>query len=852
MLMDVQAALNNWSSLHLNVFRTMLRLPLPDSHLQYSSSFVEFHGLDFKDRMRSYPPFPPVVLEALDWLLLCTDKVDFFTSFWFANCDGTLTDENLVKVCSAWRELFASIVGRTISYSELDDNIAHFSAINEITVLAQTCFSGVGGNDVMQWSYLSQDNPEVVGCVKEILEVLKQWQKVQALFMSQRHLAEVIDLGVYVMNAAGELDMMRWRESLNNLIAAVLAKGDWGCQTLGQLDAYWPLAKDMDTAIFNVSTKLLASLQSNEPLTTFFRIVRDDNAFTSSLEVAMGLQEMECPAELWDSDRGRVDEKYLSMTRNIRSYLYHYLYNFPAKLSSVADFLTVFAHLNPSMSPDVIAENLNDCNRVREALMEIIRFDAEGASSSRLMKLYEPKCRSRWTLQCAGATSTYDLEGSVKSGMGFSDGGDSMLSGHHELLLEYCTRSHATGDERDLKHALPELLDFQSNIVLSREGDVVGGSLHTIVDTFLHQLGWTRRLRDVISQLSDAGHFDFYPSYLIHLSVELEDSEFVCRVEEAQRTLSQWTACIADLRDKFHFLNYFDIKRCFVLLDSLVKYVNNGRTGGSAFAALRDVVSGYVCFINPEAGHDEAITTEATDRLLRGWLASGQATLQTAASSALLVPFCGALHEALCFVGPRWRAVHLADMDQYVNVPELKNGIVYSVCAPSTKEEYEQALTMYASRGVMPEWEVCMVCSKYTSLETVSNFLLRWRKSHLFGRENSLFYMVEIQDLSYEIQDDIGHLLREILSEKSNSSVGGRMFSRGPLVLSSRGSKHVCPLTAQFQHSLISNSSLPSNILSKLFSQLADTRQGNVGVEVHHGKQVGCGKKFQHQTESGK
>ncbi|CAE7410937.1 unnamed protein product, partial [Symbiodinium microadriaticum] len=245
MLMDVQAALNNWSSLHLNVFRTMLRLPLPDSHLQYSSSFVEFHGLDFKDRMRSYPPFPPVVLEALDWLLLCTDKVDFFTSFWFANCDGTLTDENLVKVCSAWRELFASIVGRTISYSELDDNIAHFSAINEITVLAQTCFSGVGGNDVMQWSYLSQDNPEVVGCVKEILEVLKQWQKVQALFMSQRHLAEVIDLGVYVMNAAGELDMMRWRESLNNLIAAVLAKGDWGCQTLGQLDAYWPLAKDM-------------------------------------------------------------------------------------------------------------------------------------------------------------------------------------------------------------------------------------------------------------------------------------------------------------------------------------------------------------------------------------------------------------------------------------------------------------------------------------------------------------------------------------------------------------------------------------------------------------------------------
>ena len=842
MLMDVQAALNNWSALQLNIYRVMLRLPLPTSHLDYSPSFEEFHGEDFKERLRSYPPVPAVLLEALDWLCLCTEKVDFFTSFWLANCGGEVTDDNIWRIGLAWRELFASILQRTITYAVLDENIAFFSDDNEIAVMTQTCLVG---NDVEEerWVCLSRDSVDVTTTVNEILQVLRHWRKVHSLFTSQERIAQLTDAATFMLNVEGEADMMHWKRRFADFVAAVVAHGEWGKQTMQHMDSYWPLTQGLDTGILKVSLTLLTSLEMNEPLTTFFRIVRDDNAFTSSLEVAMGLQEMQCPPDLWDHERGRVDEKYLSMARNIRSYIYHYLYDYPAKLSSVTDFLEVFANLNPSMSPDVIADNLTECNRVRDALMEIIRFDAEGASSSRLMKLYEPKCKSRWSLRCDGlkCRSSSQQQGQNKGGVELSDEGDDCKG--HELQLEYFSPSQSSGEERVLKHALPELLDFQSNIVLSRDGEIVGGTLHGIVDTFLHQLGWTRRLRDVLSQLSDAGHFDYYPSYVLHLSVELEATEYVRRVDEAQCMLTEWTTRIACLRDKYHLLNFFDIKRCFALLDSLMRHVRGERSDEASFAALRGVVSRYINFVNVTAGFDESVTTAATHRLLGAWMANVGHEVHTTASAALLEPFCAAMQEAFEPIGPRYRRVTVADMDQHVQVPVLKNGVIYSVCAPSTTIEYDQALTLFASRGVMPEWETCIVCSKYTSMEVVSNFLLRWKKSHLFGRENALYYMLEIQNLSYGIQDHIGQLLRELTMENASVTVGGVQLARGPLVLSCRGGKHLCPLSAQFQHSVISNSALPPKILSTLFKQMAED-DANICVEVHHGRRAGCGKSF--------
>lgn len=847
MLMDVQAALNNWPALLLNTYRTMLRLPLPADSNNHSDSFVEFHGVDFASRLRTYAPLPIALLEALDWLLLCTEKVDFFTHFWSSRCGGAITDENIITVSSMWRDLFSSIVDRSITFSSLEENISLLSDVNEITVMVQTCLVNLSSSveNPKKWVYLAKDHPDVTSTVKTVLEVCQQWRKVHSLFTSQDHISKVIDAGMYVMNAAGEADMQQWKGCLGDFNTAVLQRGEWSSQKLQDLQSYWPLAQGLDAGMLKVSLSLLISIKENEPLATFFRIVRDDNAFTSSLEVAMGLQEMECPSELWDSDRGRVDEKYLSMTRNVRSYLYKYLYDYPARLSTVSDFLAVFAHMNSAMSADVIAENLRECNHVREALMEIIRFNAEGASSSRLMKLYEPKCRSSWRLECGNNKSSVPTEGTGKSRSGVELSDEAELRGQHELMLEYFTTSHTTGEERALKHALPELLDFQSNIVLSQDGDLVGGSLHGIVDTFLHQLGWTRRLRDVLALLSDAGHFDYYPSYSFRLSVELEPGEFIARVEDAERKLFQWTEHIADLRERFHFLNYFDIKRCFVLLDALRTFTVSAQDS-EATAVLRNVVSRYICFVNASAGYDAEVVAGATSSLIDNWAVAEKASGRDAMSAQLLEPLCEAMHTAFRHIGPRFRSVTLTNIDEYVNIPSLKGGVVYSVCAPSSKAEYDQALTLYAARGMMPEWEFCMVCSKYTSLESITNFILRWKKSHLFGRENTLFYLLEINHLPYGIQDETGRILRELAMENASTVIQGRTLTRGPLILSCKGGKHMCPLAAQFQHSLISNSALPEKLLRLIFARPESATQAlsHTCVEVHHGRYAGSGKSF--------
>jgi hypothetical protein len=44
------------------------------------------------------------------------------------------------------------------------------------------------------------------------------------------------------------------------------------------------------------------------------------------------MQEMNTPIELWDAIHGRVNEKYLSMIRNVRSYLHRYLYSYEHQL----------------------------------------------------------------------------------------------------------------------------------------------------------------------------------------------------------------------------------------------------------------------------------------------------------------------------------------------------------------------------------------------------------------------------------------------------------------------------------------------------------------------------------------
>ena len=778
-------------------------------------------------------------MRTLDVLLLSTEKVDFFSKFWYANTNGDVTDENLCLIRDRWSSFFHSLLSGEVTFATLDSNQKFLEDHNELSVLIQTC---LGTNP---WNFLEKSSTCVQETLASLQSKLRRWKKVQNLVQSKESLLKVIDVASQsVLTEGGVVDIHRWGAQLEDLCRLVEETGDWDSQTLQDLEKYWEFADLLDESMTRVSLKLLVALRDNAPLLTFMRIIRDDSAFTSSLEVALGLQEMECPAELWDSDHGRVDERYLSMARNIRSYLYNFLYNYPPTLASTRSFLDVFSNLNEAMSPEVIAENIFECNRVRDAFMEIMQFKSDGASSSRLLKLYEPKCRSHWILRYGSGNLR---KANAKGGLQLDLNEDHQRLQGHDLTLDYVILSgNADEQEKQQSHALPELLDFQSNIVLSKEGDLLGGNFQETVDKFLHQLGWVRKLREVLSQLSAAGHFSFHPHYALSISVQLEDDYFVQEVAKAQSELDAWVSQISRLRKQYYFLNFFDIKRCYSLLSVLQTLPHHDvvENMAASFAEVKMLIRSFVSFVNADAAASDDIVVSLTESFCRHWISKNPAEGIT---SSHLEPLSACLHECCVSIFPRVRPIAVQfDLEEYVTLPALKNRTIYTTCSSSSKVELEQALTFYIARGVWPEWENCLLCSKHTTLEMVTNFVHRWKSSHQNNRPDRLYYLLGSDSLPYHIQESVCSLLREFLFETSFSTTDLSDSALGPLILSCKGEAHSNPLIALFHNMALATSALPDRLIAQIF----DRKSNSLDVEVFSGRFAGCGKTFNILTKA--
>ena len=82
-----------------------------------------------------------------------------------------------------------------------------------------------------------------------------------------------------------------------------------------------------------------------------------------------------------------------------------------------------------------------------------------------------------------------------------------------------------------------DLADFQSSIALekslgeqadSKEEDVGEAE---VVDTFLQQYSWVRRLADASSALFESGHLDYYPRYIVEMPAATPMEGFRLKVE---------------------------------------------------------------------------------------------------------------------------------------------------------------------------------------------------------------------------------------------------------------------------------------------------------------------------------
>ena len=827
---------NSWHSLTLNSIREVLRLALPPCHEEQSASFIEFYGMDFEDKIRTFKPVPELLLRSLPWMYTCTNLVDFFAYNWQIHIeDGDVTDEAIITVSTAWKELLNSVHNGTVTCSTLTRCCSFLRSPEEVATLLRTgtgttCYSNVEGINFFQ--VLAEDDPTVNERKMSILEKVKQWTKIRKFIATdtQVFLADLLEMATNFLNSSADDALILWKETYKSLCLSIEGSGTpWEEMTMNEVLKYTNLAAPLDEAILSVSLPLLSALASNEKLNIFLRSVVSDNAFSSALEVALGLSEMECPTEIWDSTSNRVNEKYMSMLRNIRSYLYDYFYEYPIKLHTFDSFIFIFGGLNTSMKPEIIAQNISECGVVRQALMDIVNFTSEGASSNRLMKIYEPSMNSAWS--CSAASHDSDI---------FS-------SDEHDLHLEYHEFNRVERNVNVKSYALNELLDFQSNVVLSKSTDLASGDyLQATIDKFLHQFCWIRRLRESLMHLHDIGHFDYYPFYEAKYSVDLADTSFIDTVAAADERAIAWVDRVNCLRDKFYFLNFYEMKNVRKFLELLMTLpigAENNVIDDNILKVI-PVLSDLFCFVNVDYSNDVEFLQNSAIEVLRLWKVIRSSKYSSSAVSDYLEDTCELLNQVCGGIPMRSRpALFDEDLSQHSALPILRPGLVYATKAATVHAEYSQALTMFGSSGLFPEWESCLLCSEHTTVEQVCNFIRRWQKSHHHRPFNRLFCLLEVERLSYAIQDAVIVLLRHLTSVISEG--GAPDVSKPcPLILSCLSGMYQCPLAAQFQHNALSIQPFPDIVLSQMFKNASNS------VRVYHSFAPGAGKTFNIRTHA--
>ena len=725
---------------------------------------------------------PLQLVSHADWFLTCIEGRCLFQKFFI---DRWNDDFNKIsEICEEWVKFCSRFANDTVTFEELADYGELLLAEGEVETFVSTVAS-----------YLSSQDAEgsiTLPDASKIATVVKQWSDLHKIFNHEAKIGAVLEASAAHLASSVKPQLTSLKTTLTGLCAEVRRKGKWEKQTTAVLGKYWKenKAAEVDARLVDISDELLKTMTVHADLLTWLRTQKDDDGFTNRVEYARGLQEMNTPIELWDSVNGRVNDKFLSMLRNVRSYLHGYLYaELPSAEWSFPDFINVFTSVNKKTVVSAICRNIEECGKkvILKALQQVVGCSAAKAGLSRLVRLYDTGCRSSWICR-TGEEVESGAAPSTSSSTGI---GASVIKSY--VTLRFCVEpvedeAQESVDAMDTDavlaalnhdeeaaswryHSYQELLDFQSGIVLERDMSKDTQNLRTsllvdeesskedaIVDSFLTQFSWIRRLGEVLQKLHEAGHFSYFPTYDQEISLNVPDAEYRSVVEDLEAQLESWLLCVKEVRLQYYFANFFDLKRFYGLKKLLTEGVSSPSSMDVAgqptvVEQLANGLGDYICFINPNLACDSETRKEIATGLLESWQQGlDRAELSEAGtkmtSEVTLDLIASSVNGAFARVPRRYRPVYLDDMDQTVVADRLKRG-VYVVQALSRKEEFDMCLTLSAIHGAFPEWENCLVCSPETSWENVLLLLLRWHGAWANGREIGMFCLVDVESLTY-------------------------------------------------------------------------------------------------------
>lgn len=338
-----------------------------------------------------------------------------------------------------------------------------------------------------------------------------------------------------------------------------------------------------------------------------------------------------------------------------------------------------------------------------QVFSQVIGDSSDGVAQSRLIQLYLPKAESEWRCQYSQATEPDGADASEKahSGRGLTSMAADGAREHVELHYKVSDVNVACG-YRCLYHASPELLDFQSNVVLANTTDKAVGAVQNVIEKFLQQFSWMRRMAGALSSLHMLGHFLYYPSYSFVISSSCSPDAFKAAVLEKEAALTVWQQFILSTRNKFYFINYFDVKRCYALILKLEAGLRSSALTGPTNPEFQELVAQYVCVLSVDAADDDSVVAAVSGALVESWAASSSHEVSASrqqsmsASGPLLTSapigghasgaaeptelfrrFAAALEASMVLVPLRVRRISFLDFESYASVGHINPGTDY-------------------------------------------------------------------------------------------------------------------------------------------------------------------------------
>ena len=614
-------------------------------------------------------------------------------------------------------------------------------------------------------------------------------------------------------------------------------------------------------------------LESYE-IVDWIQSIKTDNDFTSSIELAIGKSEMECPTELWippqNHKPGRVDESKLSMVSAIRRYFYKIIYSKQNNVSNQGKTEEKEEEVPLNKSQKILIElekeeevkkhqntkmhtvPWNDDKKVRKLfeyewneLVEIFNEIPDGKGGE-LIEYFETVNEFKYPLMELISSSFTSV--SLLKNLFLKQSQSKWICDFNlpeGINLQWIV---PRGDTSVIKQqSLTEITDFHSSVILSKSVDTE--EYQDIIDLFTTQFTWVKQLNENLFTLYSLGHFD-YQNYHVEFPLLLQSHEEIRNEALSVSTIiPSWIDSVKSIRQKYYFLNYFTLKQIWKLIDCLER-LYKAQSGSSSTSEQEegvDIHEKYIkhfltCFNLPCAS-DFQKCTDFMENLQCKWseyrntTSTGSESTDTGEKQSKSVAeeklemIGRVLNELLREYAPSIHAIDTKVINKDHYAKYFKKG-VNLICTESKELVFDYILSIYFSLFILPSREFIYICSNKTTEEDILNFFYRWCYASKNNQRESIYYSIAFPDLlSSELQRIFIANLKDLSIHAENNII----------ILTSSIENYV---TSQLYQSRISISSAFSDAQLYQYSKLYE-KLNTQGIRVFTGYHAGCGKTFQ-------